>query len=216
MIIRSQADVFRKLFIFTTVPFGLFMAIFFGATNGWEYGLVAGAACGLGYGIAMAAILGAINQYQAKKLGSNYSESLMGVHQVETLRLAGQFDGAFEACKAALNAVPKCKITSEDKQLGIITAQTGTTWKSFGETIMFTVSDSGDGANCNVTLSSKPAVRTTLVDYGKNMQNVRAIVAALGARAIVTTATPASGAATDGETMTLPQHENSNSNNAHS
>ncbi|MDR3614795.1 MAG: hypothetical protein P4L53_14650 [Candidatus Obscuribacterales bacterium] len=200
MITRSKLDTYRRIFLFTTIPYGLITGIFVGCFWGIWHGLIAGVGGGLFYGLGMALCLGALQQFSTKQLKTDYRETLLGVHQVQALSVERCFDEAFELCASSVLLLRNCRITQQDKELGIINAQTGTTWKSFGEKIMLTVS-STDKDSCTVTISSKPAISTTLVDYGKNVENLRVIEDALSRRA---------------GTIALPSDSMSGEHNAHS
>ncbi len=138
-----------------------------------------GVGSGLFYGFFMALGLGALQQLSTKQLKTDYSEALLGVHQVQVVVVKQPFDEAFETCENAVLLLKGCRITQKDKELGVIYAQTGQSWKSYGEKIMLTVSAENANA-CKVTISSKPAIGTTLVDYGKNVENLRAITQSIG------------------------------------
>ncbi len=49
------------------------------------------------------------------------------------------------------------------------------TWKSFGEAISISIQNVSP-ETVSIRIKSEPAVKTTLVDYGKNYQNVEAII----------------------------------------
>ncbi len=76
--------------------------------------------------------------------------------------------------------IKKCKIQKEDRYQGKIVARAGMTWRTWADVISFEVRKIGsDGIQ--VEVSSRPAVRTTLVDYGKNLENVEKIAGLLKA-----------------------------------
>lgn len=179
MITRDSNHPYRQILLFTALPFGLMMGLFAGLFAGVQIGLIAGLLGGLIYGIGMSLILGGINQFSINRLNANYDERLLGVHQVQTLTLAQPFEEALKSCEAAVSQLPKCGVLSTDVEMGVIRAEVGTTWKSFGESVMLTASPLSD-TECKVTISSKPKVSTTVVDYGKNAENMRVLLAALG------------------------------------
>ncbi len=185
MITRSTFDSYLKIFIACGLSFGLCLGLMFGVRSGIAQGVFAGVGGGLVFGLLMSLILGAIQQFTTKQLKTGYEENLMGVHQVQVFEVHKTFDDTFKACVESLLALPKCKIVDQDNVSGFIHARTGATWKSFGEKLMITVSPL-ETASCRVTLSSKPALDTTLVDYGKNVENLRIIVGALEQRAAIT------------------------------
>lgn len=166
MIIRNNADLYGKIFLVTSISFVCFMSI--------EKGLIAGISDGLLYGIGMALCIGLLHQISTERLKADYSENLLGVHQVRVITLQQSFEDAFDTCGFALEELKKCRITQQDNKLGVLRARTGMTWKSFGEKIMLTVSPAGKNL-CKVTASSEPVIWTTIVDYGKNIENIRSI-----------------------------------------
>jgi len=102
----------------------------------------------------------------------------MGVHQVRNVELRCSYDKAFSLCIEALGLIEKCKIEKEDLGPGKIVARTGATWKTWGDLISFEIRKAGKD-EIVVELSSRPAVRMTMVDYGKNLENVETITAFL-------------------------------------
>tara|TARA_B110000967_G_scaffold192680_1_gene219530 strand:- start:3469 stop:3978 length:510 start_codon:yes stop_codon:yes gene_type:complete len=55
-----------------------------------------------------------------------------------------------------------------------ILLKTGMTWKSWGEKIKI-ILQTKQGSNFDYQISSSPKLKTTLVDYGKNLENVNRI-----------------------------------------
>jgi hypothetical protein len=84
------------------------------------------------------------------------------------------FDKAFDLCAESVAQIKRSKITKEDRINGKIDAKGGITWKTFGDKIEFNLNKINE-AHTEVELSSRPVLRTTLVDYGKNLQNVQII-----------------------------------------
>jgi hypothetical protein len=104
----------------------------------------------------------------------------MGVHHVRNVELRLPYDKAFDLCIESLGLIKKCKIHNEDRSQGKIVAKAGMTWKTWGDVISFEVRRIGNDA-IQVAVSSRPSVRTTLVDYGKNLENVETLVGFLNA-----------------------------------
>ena len=127
------------------------------------------------YGGLMSLVLGFLHRWSVKRIASDKSEAAMGVRQVRNLQLWLPCNRAFTLCMRSLNSIKKCKIQREDRYLGKIVAKTGMTWKTFGDVISFEVF-SIDDDRTHIKISSRPSVRTTLVDYGKNLENVETIV----------------------------------------
>ncbi len=92
------------------------------------------------------------------------------------------YDQAFDLCLSSVRAVRKGKIRGKDRPLGRIDLKAGMTWKTWGEVISFDLRRM-DENRTRVEVSSGPALRTTLVDYGKNLENVERIMGFLTRRA---------------------------------
>jgi len=86
----------------------------------------------------------------------------------------GGFDAIFDRCENALRTIG-ASIVASDRVMGLIYARVGMSWKSFGERIEIKVSKS-ENAACMVTLVSDSVLSITLVDYGKNSQNIDALI----------------------------------------
>lgn len=88
--------------------------------------------------------------------------------------VASDHDAVFDQCEAALLKMRAIPI-ARDRDLGLIYAHTGFSWKSFGERMEVAITTS-DTANCTVTVVSDSVYSTTLVDYGKNTQNLNSFI----------------------------------------
>lgn len=78
--------------------------------------------------------------------------------------------------KDSLRTLP-AEIRDADIIDGRFTARTKWTWRSFGEEV--TVQVTGDPGSPVAQISSRPVVRTALIDYGKGRLNVHRVAAAL-------------------------------------
>jgi hypothetical protein len=103
------------------------------------------------------------------------SEEAMGVYHVRNVELRLPYDKTVDLCIESLRLIKKCKIQKEDRSQGKIVARAGMTWRTWGDVISFDFLKIGND-RIQVEVSSRPAVRTTLVDYGKNLENVERIV----------------------------------------
>lgn len=92
-------------------------------------------------------------------------------HHIRKMVLRLSFYKAFQLCVEAVSQIKRSKIIKEDRLNGIIYAKGGVTWKTFGDHIEFNLVKIDDNRT-EVEFSSSPAIRSTLVDYGKNLQNV--------------------------------------------
>jgi hypothetical protein len=171
-------NIYLKLFLAAGIPFGIFMGIFYSLQYGFPSGLVAGLFVGILFGVFMSLILGFLHSWSVKRMPSGKSEEAMGVHHVRNVELRLPYDKVFNLCVESLRLITKCKIQKEDHSQGKIVAKAGMTWKTWGDIISFEVRKI-DNDRTQVMVSSRPAVRTTLVDYGKNLENVERISAFL-------------------------------------
>lgn len=165
---------YLRLFLATGIPFGIFMGIFYSLRYGFPSGLVDGLFKGIFFGLFMSLILGFLHSRSVKRMPSGKSEKAIGVHHVRNVELQFPYDKAFNLCIESISLIKKCKIQKEDRSQGKIVAKTGMTWKTWGDVISFEVRKI-DNDRTQVLVSSRPAVRTTLVDYGKNLENVERI-----------------------------------------
>jgi len=77
---------------------------------------------------------------------------------------------------AALRALP-AEVTTADVPAGRYVARIRRSWKSWGEEVVLQLS--GDPARPVATVSSRPTVRTTLVDHGRGRADVERVARAL-------------------------------------
>ena len=85
-----------------------------------------------------------------------------------------------EARRRLLSAVPRLRArleeTGDDRRLRF---QTRMSWKSFGEVIDIRL-EPLSATSTGVEIKSRARIRTTVVDYGKNHENVELLIGALG------------------------------------
>jgi hypothetical protein len=141
-------------------------------------GLLCGLGAGLFFGLIMTATLGTVHNLSTKTMKTDDVENMLGVHQTQVITINQPASQAYETCLQCIRAMKNCKETRQDQSLGIIYAQTGWSWQSFGEKLTFIVSEESPETS-KVTVSSKPILPTTLIDYGKNTQNIREAVSTL-------------------------------------
>lgn len=153
-----------QIFFFTSIPFGFIMGLMF---QELEIGIMVG----LFFGLGMTIILGIINKVSMKSIGESGTTSVKQEKQIE---LTLPYKSAFELCKKAVLSINGTKITYENEQEGIIHAKTAVNALTWGDKISVSV-EKVDEERSKVHIQSKPAVATTVVDYGKNLKNVKII-----------------------------------------
>lgn len=175
MILKDRKDTYIVVFRWTSIAFGLVLGLLFGIQMGIMQGVLSGVLGGLFYGFCMAIICGGMHNLFVKILNSFTHESIMGVHQVDIFTVENSYDVVYRQLLDCVANVKGWSISHHDKEAGAIRIKTGMTWKSFGENILITVS-SDVKEECKVSVSSKPIIKTTLVDYGKGIENVRLLI----------------------------------------
>jgi len=164
---------YLKLFLASAIPFGISMGIFNSFQHGIHSGLVAGVVSGVFFGGLMSVILAFLHSRTVRRMPYGKSEEAMGVYHIRNVELMLPYDKAFDLCVEALSMIKNCKVQDEDRSQGKILGKAGKTWKTFGDTISFELTKIGN--EIQIEVSSRPTVPTTLVDYGKNLENVNKI-----------------------------------------
>jgi len=167
-----------KIFMASGIPAGSGMAIFYSPFYGFSVGLISGLISGAFFGILMVFILGFLHGRAVKKVAHGNAEVSTGTHHVRETELPLPYERAFDLCIASLGSLGRCRVYEEDRIRGKILARTGINWKTWGDTVCFEINRI-DGGSTRVKVSSRPAARMTLVDFGKNLDNVQRIISFL-------------------------------------
>jgi hypothetical protein len=171
---------YGTIFVAMAVPFGvltglvfvgLFAALDVGV--GAVTGFVGGLGSGLFFGLVMALVLGTAQLIAVRGVPRDRS---LSPRQEERVTVAGGPDLA-DRVVSALGSLP-AEVTAADVSAGRFVARRRANWKSWGEEVV--VQLSGDPARPTATVSSRPRVRTTLVDHGRGHRNVEHVLRALG------------------------------------
>lgn len=155
---------FFMIFFVTSIPFGVFMGIF-------TWNLKAGIYAGLIFGILMALTLGVINFFATKIHGGGKNTSVKQAHEIE---LQLPFNEAYEKCIESIRYIPGGKVTGENYAEGTILGKTGVNIWTWGDKLALHVEKINEETS-KVHVQSRPAVATTVVDYGKNLKNIKTI-----------------------------------------
>ena len=161
---------FLIIFLIEAIAFGLVMAWI--NDGSWGEKLWMGVISGITFGLVMAFTYPTIEKVILKKSG--YVEGQTKVVHSASWEVKLPINEAFNLCVESLRTLPKATIQTSDIITGTVTARTSITWKSWGEIIAFAISESG--GSCKIELTSRPRLKTTLVDYGKNLQNIDTII----------------------------------------
>jgi hypothetical protein len=157
--------------------FGIPMGLIVGLTTGiWLGSLSAGLLAGLAgvaiMGGAFALVIGTLDVVANRDASSR---GPFGPRQEATVTMRPEADlpDRIQAALRQLNA----EIRETDVAAGLFKARTRWTWRSFGEDVIVQITGDPDAPVAHIT--SRPVVRTTLVDYGKGRRNVEHLAAAL-------------------------------------
>ena len=167
---------YLKLFLAAGVPYGIIMGAVITLLSDPFTGLIAGLLGVILFGGIMSLILGSLHIWSVRRLGSK-SKAAEDVNQVRSIEMKLPYGKVFDLCLESVKLIKKCKIVEENRSWSRIVARTGISWKSWGEVITFDIRKMNDAVRVDVW--SKPAIGTTLVDYGKNLENVEKIISFL-------------------------------------
>jgi hypothetical protein len=160
-----------KIFLWSGIPFGVAMGAWFSRQYGSSAGLKVGIIAGLTFGALTFIILGLLHSQAVKKISGRSSEEALSTHHVREIELNLAYETTFDLCIKSLFQIKRCTIQEENRSQGMIYAKAGINWKTWSDIITFNIKKTNNG-NTLVTISSRPAARTTLVDFGKNLENV--------------------------------------------
>ncbi|MBL7472555.1 hypothetical protein [Robertkochia sediminum] len=161
---------FLRTFFITGITFTGIMTAF-ELTSGEDLQPWKMAIRGIGFGLPMAIIAAYSYKRSLKdKDGTTFSDSDLEVIQVKRFTSQMAPDALMEKIRKDTR-FGKMKITETDKGIWL---RSGITWKSWGENIRIDMVSEGEG-RFEYEVRSKPKVVTTIVDYGKNAENLKRI-----------------------------------------
>ena len=134
---------------------------------GWVVFVVLPVVAGILFGLPMALVLGILQYHHVRKIIKSGPINL-SVKQSREMILPS--DRIVEKCRAAI-VESGAGILEKNSNRDAIAARSPSSWKSWSEDIRVEIADIGAGRS-KIIVSSRPSVKTTLVDYGKNYENV--------------------------------------------
>lgn len=159
------------LFLVTSIPYGLAMGIIFvNDKNEW---LKKSLVSGIIFGLLMTVILSIIQWINQRRLGQKKGK--LKVNNTVRFEIEDSKQEILELCEKSLVNIKKCIIEKSNLDEGTLTAKTGGTWLTWGEFILFQLEFIDDN-KWMVNVSSRPIVKTTVIDYGKNRDNIQRII----------------------------------------
>lgn len=165
-----------KILLNTSIPFGLLMGLFYSLKYGPLAGMKGGLLAGILFGVLMTLILAPLNFFTKRK-NNDFPSDIKKISEVEysfTLDVNESINKAYEDCIKSASAVKNCNVIKDNCELDKVMANVGSSWKSFGEQITYDINRIGDSLT-KISVNSKPRRKKTLVDYGKNRDNIKAL-----------------------------------------
>lgn len=160
-----------RLFLATSLPMGLLTGLLLLLWMGPLESLLLGVLAALLFGLMMTAVL-SVSQAVAGTQGGKVDANL-DVRQTRTFPVLGSKDEVVQHTKAAFELLGVRSFDILDANAGVLAGHTAFSVKSFGERLHAVIKPGREV--CEVTITSEPRLSTTLVDYGKNLQNIEAI-----------------------------------------
>lgn len=166
-----------------TVPLARLLVVI-AAAAGLPFGAVVGlltwnVALGAGMGLLFGCFLSAALVGLHLASGGRCPSGVLAVRQSAAFLLPGDQDAAQRAAEAAVaQAFFAPPSVHRQGSVTVLEVRTPMSWRSFGERVRIELAPArGDGVL--VRVGSRPTIRTTLVDYGKNRMNVEAVRAGM-------------------------------------
>ena len=169
-----------KIFVLSGLAGGTCLGIIASSHYGSDTGAITGLCTGILFGAAMYLILGFFHTRAVEKIAGAVTEKTIGTLHSRELTLDLPVEQAFDRCLSSLQRVGRCTVLEQDRGRGRIAARSSVNWKTWGDIILFDIA-LDRSHRTRITLSSRPSSRMTIVDYGKNLENLNAIVSFLKA-----------------------------------
>ncbi|MBI4001156.1 MAG: hypothetical protein HY348_05165 [Nitrospira defluvii] len=165
--IRGKA---LKSLVLSSALVGAAIGVMVAIRHGFHVGVTAGAISALGWGVLMAITIICLQLFLTRNLTAEQSQP----DQSCEFEVSGSVPAAMGLLVKSLSELRfVCNIVVNEKD-GIISARTRRSFVSFGEEIAIKVTGVGKD-HVRVTISSVPAMKFTVIDYGKNYRNIESI-----------------------------------------
>ncbi len=159
-----------KTFFLTGVPYGLcMMGVDWALGNGFRWGRFLFLM--FFFGLTMSLVLVSLHKYKLRKLGvREIDDDNIGVRQSRKLSSRLSLSELTDKLKA--NSATR-KMRVKEIENGIL-LKTGISWKSWGEIIKIVLKNRSE-TGFEYQITSYPKLKTSLVDYGKSIENINRI-----------------------------------------
>ena len=167
---KPTTKLYLRTFLLPGIPYGLLTAGF-DLANGNGFRLWKFLFLTFFFGVTMSLILVSFHKYRLKKNGvQEMTAQNLGVSQKKNLKSELNKSELIEKLKSD-PIIGKMKM--QEIENGII-LKTGMTWLSWGEEIRIILQTKGE-CGFDYQIWSRPKLKMTLVDFGKNLENVTRI-----------------------------------------
>jgi hypothetical protein len=171
----SVARLSATFFVATAVPMGVFAGLFtWGLRGSPSRGAILGVEAGTSFGALMTAVLVGLHVLGARRCGARVAD----VHQADAFVVPGDIERVQAAAEGALREVGVASVRTTRSDTVLLEGRTPWSLQSSGEIVRIEIGPP-TGECVPVHVASRPAWRTTLVDYGKNLTNVEVLRAAM-------------------------------------
>ncbi len=164
---------FFKIFLLSGIPFGFLIGIFSLQREETFDVILNGILSGLVFGTLVSYILISLHKSLSRKVVDDSFNHNFAINQRRRIEIPLSYEDAYRLCLHSLKTISRCSIKSQSPDAGIIKARAGINWKTWGDNVLLKLVK-GEGATI-VEISSRPSARSTLVDFGKNLDNVERI-----------------------------------------
>jgi hypothetical protein len=159
------------VFLASAIPFGVLTAAFSGVATGFaRNGVAWGVAAGAGFGALMTACLVGLHVARARRPDGAVAD----VCQSDAFVISGDLEYATAVAERALRDLGVAPLLPHPSDVVVLEGRTPMSWRSWGEIVRVELGPTTSGS-VPVHVASRPAWRTTLVDYGKNLANIDAL-----------------------------------------
>jgi hypothetical protein len=194
---EARCRLHRRIAIATGVPYAILWSIYMAIVEdvGLDpagLGIIAatGAVAGLFFGILMSAVLGRWQSRAAdrrRRLTDPAAPDAVdvGVHRRSTVRVEVPAAEILRRSSDAAGVLRRGRVTAVEEADRIVKLRVGMSWRSWGERVVLRLHPQTPSVT-DVTVTSRPVFPWTLVDYGRNADNVERMLEWL--RALANTA----------------------------
>jgi hypothetical protein len=162
-------------FIIGALAFGVLFGTFLSIMNASFEGFALGLFVGFIWALLVFAVFVPLDVFEKVKCYRKYGFIDFRVRQQQAICIAADYVAILDAIEWVFQAQKKIHLRKKDTKHGIIEADVGRSWRSFGEKITITLSH-GQKGKAFATVSSRPKVSLTVIDFSKNFENVQLII----------------------------------------